>query len=134
MSTAVPGARPAGEQEGRSDVTCEAGSADFSDIVCEETGVSVRQAAARALIARDEVLGEPAPGDVPRQHAAMIEDVRALTGVLAAEFDLAAHEVVALRDAAYWASAAHRATMRSDTFALYTALAMRAYDEGTGSR
>ncbi|MCD2191127.1 hypothetical protein [Actinomycetospora soli] len=115
-------------------MTCEAGSADFSDIVCEETGVSVRQAAARALIARDEVLGEPSPAEGPQHHAAMIEDVRALTGVLAAEFDLAAHDVAALRDAAYWASAAHRATMRSDTFALHTALAMRAYDEDSGSR
>jgi hypothetical protein len=112
-------------------VTCDPGSADFSDIVCTETGVSVRQAAARALIARDEILGEITSGrNGGDRHDEMIEDVRALTGVLAAEFELAAEDVHSLRDAARWATAAHRATMRSDTFALYTAFAMRTYDDG----
>ena len=116
-------------------MTSDAEFADFSGIVCAETGVSVREAAARALIARDELLGEgpcAAGGPADVQDDAMIEDVRALTGVLAAEFELAAGDVTGLRDAARWAAAAHRATMRSDTFALYAALAMRAYDEGAG--
>lgn len=115
-------------------MTGDAEFADLSDIVCDETGVSVRQAAARALIARDELLGDVAPSAgacSDEQHEAMIEDVRALTGVLAAEFELAAEEMAALRDAARWAAAAHRATLRSDTFALYAALVMRAYDEAS---
>ncbi len=115
-------------------MTCSAGSADFSDIVCAETGVSVRQAAARALIAREELLGEITSGrSGGERHDEMIEDVRALTGVLAAEFELAAEEVHSLRDAAHWATAAHRATMRSDAFALHTAFAMRTYDDDAGS-
>ncbi|GAA4852757.1 hypothetical protein GCM10023201_52340 [Actinomycetospora corticicola] len=112
-------------------MTCDAGSADFSDIVCPETGVSVRQAAARALIAREELLGETTTDRAASErHDDMIEDVRALTGVLAAEFELAAEDVQGLRDAARWATAAHRATMRSETFALHTAFAMRTYDHG----
>ena len=107
---------------------------DFSAIVCDDTGVSAQEVAARALVARDDLGGGvtvPSGARPAARRAAMIEDVRVLTGVLAAELDTATDDSALLAGAARWASAAHRAVLRSDTFAFHAALAMKALDERT---
>jgi hypothetical protein len=102
---------------------------DFSAIVCPETGVTAREAAVRALVARDHLGGETtaslgAPLTARRQ--AMIEDVRVLTGLLAAELSAREDDTASRVGASRLADEAHRATLRSDGFAFHAALAMRA--------
>ena len=99
---------------------------DFASVVCPDTGVSAREAAIGALVARDR-LGvatiAPAMSTVRGRRLAMIEDVRVLTGVLAAEFGTDATEGGPF-DAAHQVRLVHEATMRSDAFALCAAFAL----------
>lgn len=104
---------------------------DFTAIVCPETGVTAHEAASRALVARDHLDGEvTASGTMPLavRRRAMIEDVRVLTGLLAAELSARVDDPAPWVHASRRADAAHRATLRSDDFAFLVALAMRALD------
>ncbi len=104
---------------------------DFTAIVCPETGVTAHEAASRALVARDHLDGEvTASGTMPLtvRRRAMIEDVRVLTGLLAAELSARADDPAPWVRASRRAHDAHRATLRSDDFAFLAALAMRALD------
>ncbi|PVZ06887.1 hypothetical protein [Actinomycetospora cinnamomea] len=104
---------------------------DFSEIVCPHTGVSAQEAAARALVARDHLGGEvtAAPdAPLPARRKALIEDVRVLTGLLAAELSARHDDPAARVHASRLAHDAHRATLLSDEFAFHAGLAMRALD------
>jgi hypothetical protein len=104
---------------------------DFTAIVCPETGVTAHEAACRALVARDHLDGEVtvSPGmPLADRRRAMIEDVRVLTGLLAAELSARADDPAPWLQASHRADEAHRATLRSDDFAFLVALAMRGLD------
>ncbi|WP_345414587.1 hypothetical protein [Actinomycetospora chlora] len=95
------------------------------------TGVTAREAAVNAIIARDHLGAQcvAAPLSVSRtRRLAMIEDVRVLTGVLALELDTR-EPLAGPYDPAYRARLVHEATMRSDAFALCAALTLDAMDE-----
>ncbi|GAA4922494.1 hypothetical protein EV188_104682 [Actinomycetospora succinea] len=108
---------------------------DFSAVICPETGVTAREAAVRALVARDHLGGEvtalPELG-LRERRAAMIEDVRVLTGLLAAELSCGGDPTPGF-DAPHQAGETHRATLLSDDFAFQAALAMRALDRAEQS-
>lgn len=104
---------------------------DFTAVVCPVTGVTAHEAAARALVARDHLGGGVtatcgAPLSVLRR--AMVEDVRVLTGLLAAELSTRDDDPSPRAHASRRAHEAHRATLLSDDFAFHAALAMRALD------
>ncbi len=104
---------------------------DFTAIVCPETGATAHEAASRALVARDHLDGEvTVSSDMPLavRRRAMIEDVRVLTGLLAAELSARVDDPAPWVHASQRADEAHRATLRSDDFAFLVALAMRALD------
>jgi hypothetical protein len=104
---------------------------DITAIVCPETGVTAHEAASRALVARDHLDGEvTASPNTPLavRRRAMIEDVRVLTGLLAAELSARADDPAPWIRASHRADEAHRAALRSDDFAFLVALAMRALD------
>jgi hypothetical protein len=106
------------------------GGADFSWVVCPETGVTARDAAVSAIIARDQLGAEcvaPAAPPLRARRLAMMEDVRVLTGVLALELGAAGHPAGPY-DPAHRARLVHEATMRSDRFALCAALALDELD------
>jgi len=109
---------------------------DFTAVVCPETGVTAHEAAARALVARDHLAGEatvPRGAPLAVRRRAMIEDVRVLTGLLAAELSARADDSAPWVHASRRAADAHRATLRSDDFAFHAALAMRALDRAPRS-
>jgi hypothetical protein len=110
--------------------------ADHSWVVCPETGVTARDAAVSAIIARDHLGAEcvaPSAPTLRTRRLAMIEDVRVLTGVLALELGTGGH-LGGPYDPAHRARLVHDATMRSDRFALCAAFALDELDElGRGS-
>ncbi|GAA4796989.1 hypothetical protein GCM10023200_36420 [Actinomycetospora chlora] len=104
---------------------------DISSVVCPETGVTAREAAVSAVIARDHLGAEAVATPLAptrTRRLAMIEDIRVLTGVLVLDLDTAAPPAGPY-DAALRARLVHRATLRSDAFALCAALALDELDE-----
>lgn len=115
-------------------------SLDVSTVVCPATGVTAREAAVSAVVARDHLGAgpdEPVPASAAsaattRRRIAMIEDIRVLTGVLAMELADSPPEQDDRYDPSYRAALVHEATMRSDSFALCAALTVVGLDQGTG--
>ncbi|MDD7968027.1 hypothetical protein [Actinomycetospora lemnae] len=103
----------------------------FSWVMCPETGVTAREAAVSALVARDDLGAECVAASISMSRTrrlAMIEDVRVLTGVLALELET--REALDGRcDPAHRARLVHTATMRSEAFALCAALTLEALDD-----
>lgn len=112
-------------------------SLDVSTVVCPATGVTAREAAVSAVVARDH-LGAGSDEQLPpstattRRRIAMIEDIRVLTGVLAMELADSPPVDEDHYDPSYRAALVHEATMRSDSFALCAALTVVGLDQGTG--
>jgi hypothetical protein len=111
-------------------------SVDVSTVVCPTTGVTAREAAVGALVARDHLVG---PGDeAPRaasttaRRITMIEDIRVLTGVLAMELATGEPATHGRYDPAHRAALAHEATMRSESFALCAAVTLVGLDLDAG--
>ncbi|MHC1559041.1 hypothetical protein ACR9E3_08790 [Actinomycetospora sp. C-140] len=103
---------------------------DLSGVVCPDTGVTAREAAVSAIIARDHLGAEAsttASADTTARRLAMIEDVRVLTGVLALELGDGGSTDSGF-DPARQARLVHEATMRSDSFALCAALTLVGLD------
>jgi hypothetical protein len=108
---------------------------DYSAIVCPVTGVTAHEAAVRALVARDHLGGETTASAGARlsvRRRAMIEDVRVLTGLVAAELSVREDDPAPWFQASHRADSAHRATLISDDFAFHTALAMLSLDRPPG--
>lgn len=108
-------------------------SVDVSTVVCPTTGVTAREAAIGALVARDHLAAgpdEPAPraATTTRRRIAMIEDIRVLTGVLALELATGEPTAEGRYDPAHRAALAHEATMRSESFALCAAVTLVGLD------
>ena len=98
--------------------------------------MTAREVAVRALVARDHLGGEVtalAGLGLRERRQAMIEDVRVLTGLLAAELSCGGDPTSGF-DAPHHARDAHRATLLSDDFAFQAALAMRALDRTEQSK
>ena len=110
------------------------GSVDLSGVVCPHTGVTAREAAVSAIIARDHLgVTTRAAGSAgtTARRLAMIEDMRVLTGVLVLEFG-DGRSAGRRFDPARQARLVHEATMLTDTFALCAALTMAGLDEDAG--
>lgn len=107
---------------------------DVSTIVCPLTGVTAREAAVGAILARDHLGAWPqtVATTTRGRRIGLVEDIRVLTGVLAMELAVDVPAPDARHDPGHRAALVHEATMRSDSFALCAAVTLLRLDREAG--